>query len=48
VEALTLERCETTEDPPKSPQEFVKHFLTDIKAGQERREAAAAEATEES
>jgi electron transport complex protein RnfB len=48
VEALTLERCETTEDPPKSPQEFAKHFLTDIQAGQARREAAKAEATEES
>jgi ferredoxin len=48
VEALSLERCETTEDPPKSPQEFVKHFLTDIKAGQAHREAAEAEATEES
>ena len=37
VEALTLERCETTEDPPKDVGEFVKHHLTDLQAALARR-----------
>jgi ferredoxin len=44
VEALTLERREVTEDPPKDVREFARHFITDVLAGRERREQAAAKA----
>jgi ferredoxin len=43
VEALTLERRELTEHPPKDVNEFAKHFLTDLQAAQARREKAVAE-----
>ena len=45
VEALTLERCDVTEDPPKDIQEFARHFLTDMQAAHVRREQAAARPT---
>ena len=46
VEALTLERREVTEDPPKDVREFATHFLTDMQAARVRREQAAAEIDE--
>jgi formate hydrogenlyase subunit 6/NADH:ubiquinone oxidoreductase subunit I len=42
VEALTLERCEIIEDPPKDVREFARHFLTDISTAQKRRQQAGA------
>jgi hypothetical protein len=48
VEALTLERREITEDPPKDVFEFAKHYFRDRQAGLERLAKERAETATES
>ena len=48
VEALTLERREITEDPPKDVYEFARHYFRDRQAGLERLAKEKAEAAAQS